>query len=152
MKVEGRPLQVSLPPGAADPMQLKIACSDCGCRYGVIGAAFFCPACGNSDAEVVFRQTLLGIRGSIGSLAKVRAAIPDPDTAENMVRMVIENGLQNTRHCISEVRRSTLPSAWGLNRVPNAIHSRASPGVARYGAPPLVSTTRTSCHLPKSLP
>ena len=94
MSVEGRPLQVSLPPAAADPMQLKIKCSECDCRYAVIGAAFFCPRCGNSDAEVVFQQTLSGIRGSIGALADVRVAISDPDTAENTVRSIIESGLQ----------------------------------------------------------
>ena len=96
MRVEGRPLHVTLPPAAADPMQLKIECSECGCHYAVIGTAFFCPSCGNSDAEVVFRHTLSGLRGTIGALADVRAAISDPDTAENMVRTVIENGLQNT--------------------------------------------------------
>ena len=96
MRVEGRPLQVSLPPAAADPMRLKIGCSECGCRYAVIGSAFFCPGCGNSDAEVVLHLTLSGIRGSMGALAEVRAAISDPDTAESMVRSVIENGLQST--------------------------------------------------------
>ena len=58
MNVEGRPLQVSLPPAAAEPMQLKMECSECDCRYAVIGAAFFCPVCGNSDAEVVFSSSL----------------------------------------------------------------------------------------------
>lgn len=96
MKVEGRPLQVSLPPAAANPMQLKIECSECDCRYAVIGAAFFCPVCGNSDAEVVFQQALSTIRDSIGALGAVRLAIADPDTAENMVRSIIENGLQST--------------------------------------------------------
>ena len=96
MRVEGRPLEVSLPPAAAEPMRLKIECSECDCRYAVIGAAFFCPACGNSDAEVVSFLALSGIRGSIGALVEIRDAISDPDTAENMVRSVIENGLQNT--------------------------------------------------------
>ena len=96
MNVEGRPLPVSLPPAAAEPMQLKIECSECDCRYAVIGAAFFCPVCGNSDAEVVFQQAVSGIRGSMGALGDVRHAIDDPDTAENMVRSIIEHGLQST--------------------------------------------------------
>ena len=96
MKVEGRPLQVSLPPVAAEPMQLKIECSECGCRYAVIGAAFFCPVCGNSDAEVVFQQALSGIRGSVGTLRDIRLAIDDPDTAENTARLIMESGLQST--------------------------------------------------------
>ena len=96
MHLEGRPLQVSLPPAAAEPMRLKVECTACDCRYAVIGAAFFCPSCGHSDAGVVFHQTLSGIRGSIGALGDVRVAIADPDTAENMVRSIIENGLQKT--------------------------------------------------------
>ena len=95
MKVEGRPLQVSLPPAAAEPMRLKIQCSECGCRYAVIGAAVFCPVCGNSDAEVVFQQALSGIRGSVGTLRDIRLAIDDPDTAENTARLIIESGLQS---------------------------------------------------------
>ena len=95
MKVEGRSLQVSLPPAAAGPMQLKIKCSGCDCRYAVIGAAFFCPVCGNSDAEVVFQQVLSGIRDSIGALEYVRRAISDPDTAENTARLIMESGLQS---------------------------------------------------------
>ena len=95
MRVEGRPSQVSLPPAAAAPMQLKIECSECACRYAVIGAAFFCPVCGNSDAEVVFQQALSGIRGSVGTLRDIRLAIDDPDTAENTARLIMESGLQS---------------------------------------------------------
>lgn len=95
MKVNNRPQHVSLPPAAAKPMQLKIKCTECACRYAVIGAAFFCPACGNNDAELVFDQSLDGIRGSLRFLAKVHAAVADRDTAETMVRLITENGLQN---------------------------------------------------------
>ena len=95
MKVEGPPSHVPLPPAAAEPMRLRIECSQCKCRYAVIGAAFFCPACGHNDAVVVFNLALAGIRGALDALPAVRAAISDRDAAENTVRFLVEHGLQN---------------------------------------------------------
>ena len=96
MRVDGRPRRVPLPPSAADPMRLRISCSQCGCRYAVIGAAFFCPGCGQNDAEVLFNHTISGIRESLRAVREIRAAISDADTAENTVRSLVENGLQSS--------------------------------------------------------
>jgi len=114
MNVDSRPQHVSLPPAAAEPMRLKITCPACACRYAVIGAAYFCPACGHNAADQQFAQTISGIRQSLDSLDAVRAAIPDRDTAENAARMITENGLQNAvtafQRC-AEAIFSGLPSA-----------------------------------------
>lgn len=40
MQVNSRPRPLLLPVAATEPMTLKIACTECGCRYAVIGAAF----------------------------------------------------------------------------------------------------------------
>ena len=96
MKVDGRPKRVPLPPSSAGPMRLRISCSQCGCRYAVVGAAFYCPGCGQNDAEVLFGLAISGIRGSLQAIPQVRAAISDPDTSENIVRSLIENGLQSS--------------------------------------------------------
>jgi len=77
MKVNNRPQKILLPSAAADPMRLKISCPQCACRYAVIGAAFFCPACGHNAAELVFGQTIIGIRNMLDALGSVRAAISD---------------------------------------------------------------------------
>ena len=95
MKVDSRPVQVPVPPQAADPMQLKICCPACTCRYAAIGAAFFCPACGHNSAELTFGQTLNGIQRTLRAFPEIRAAIVDPDTAETTLRQITENGLIN---------------------------------------------------------
>lgn len=95
MKVDNRPVQVVMPSAAGEPMRLKITCPACSCRYGVIGAAFFCPACGHNAADLMFSQTMTGIRNALGALDGVRVGIPDRDTAETTVRLIVENGLQS---------------------------------------------------------
>lgn len=95
MEVGNRPQHVSLPLAAAKPMRLKIKCTECACRYAVVGAAFFCPACGNNGAELVFCQSLNGVRGALSVLAEVHASVADRDIAETMVRLITENGFQN---------------------------------------------------------
>lgn len=95
MSVDSRPQQILLPPAAAESMRLRITCAACNCRYAVIGAAFFCPACGHNAANLMFTQAITGIRHVLDALPNVRDAIPDKDTADTTVRLIVENGLQN---------------------------------------------------------
>lgn len=114
MQVDNRPHFAFLAPAAAEPMRLKITCPACTCRYAVIGAAYFCPACGHNAADQQFAQTINGIRQSLDSMDAVRAAIADRDAAESMVRTIIENALQNAvaafQRC-AEAIFAGLPSA-----------------------------------------
>lgn len=95
MSVDSKPRHMLVPLMAAEPMRLKITCEACGCRYAVIGAAFFCPACGHNAADLMFTQSLDGIRSTLDAIPGVRAAIADRDSAETTVRLLVENGLQN---------------------------------------------------------
>lgn len=114
MRVDSRPQRIALPPAAAEPMRLKIACPACECRYAVIGAAYFCPSCGHNAADQVFDLTIAGIRQSLMALEAVRDAIQDRDTAETTIRLIVEYGLQNTvtafQRCI-EALFASLPSS-----------------------------------------
>ncbi len=95
MKVDSRPQHVLLPPAAAEPMELRITCPECACRYAVIGTAYFCPACGHNAADLMFTQSIEGIRKTLDAIASITAAVSDRDTAKNMKRLIIEHGLQN---------------------------------------------------------
>lgn len=114
MKVDNKPQQVPMPPAAAEPMRLKITCPACACRYAVIGAAYFCPACGHNAADQQFALTMAGIRQSLGAVEVVRSAIEDRDTAESTIRLIVKNGLQSAvtafQRC-AEALYATLPSA-----------------------------------------
>jgi hypothetical protein len=93
--VKDRPEHVLVPAEAADPMRLKITCSECSCRYAVVGTAYFCPACGHNSADRMFMQSMQGIGSVIDALAHIRAAITDKDVAETTARQAVEAGLQN---------------------------------------------------------
>ena len=101
MKVDNRPRHVPLPV-AAEAMQLKIACPNCECRYAVVGAAFFCPACGHNAAEQMFNQSMTAIVNAIDALDVIRKATPNRDAAENAARLLVENGLQ---HAVTAFQR-----------------------------------------------
>ncbi len=94
MKVNQRPREVVLPAVATDPMQLKISCPECACRYAVIGSAYFCPACGNNAADHVFTQSLATIAATLDNLARIASGLPDRDVAENTVRLLVEDSIQ----------------------------------------------------------
>jgi hypothetical protein len=96
MKVNAQPKEVVLPATATEPMQLRIFCPECSCRYAVIGSAYFCPACGHNAADQVFSQSLATIRATPDHLPAIAAGLPDRDTAENTVRLLTEDSLQKT--------------------------------------------------------
>ena len=94
MRVDSKPRELVLPATAKDPMQLKIKCTSCACRYAVIGSAYFCPACGQNAAGLVFGQSLGTIRATLDNLPVITAGLPSRDDAENIVRLPTEDSLQ----------------------------------------------------------
>ena len=60
MKVSGTGHFVShpIPAVASEAMTLGIVCDQCGCRFSVIGSAYFCPSCGHNSVDRVFDDSL----------------------------------------------------------------------------------------------
>lgn len=94
LKVDAQPKEIVLPAAATDPMQLRISCPECACRYAVIGSAYFCPACGHNAADQVFAQSLGTIRATLDNLLAIARGLPDRDTSENTTRLLVEDSLQ----------------------------------------------------------
>jgi hypothetical protein len=95
MSVDNKPKHIALPRAAAEPMEMKVACPACACRYAVIGAAYFCPACGHNSVERDFQRSIERQLASLDAIIHVRQAIKDRDVAENTIRTIVESGLLN---------------------------------------------------------
>jgi hypothetical protein len=93
MDVSTPAVTMALPPKVLDAMTLRLICEACQCQSSVIGAAFFCPACGHNSADQTFSQSIASARASIGSLAVISAAILDRDAAAQTARMLTEGTL-----------------------------------------------------------
>lgn len=84
---------VLLPPEAAEAIQIKLACSECSCRYAVIGAAFFCPACGHNDVDRVFGEALDNASRTLEAIPTIQGTLPSRETAETTSRSLTEHAL-----------------------------------------------------------
>ena len=104
-----RPIQT------ASLMRQKVTCSQCSCRYAVVGAAFFCPACGHNAAEQMFGQTLEVIRNALTEIPNLEMAVSDPDSAKDTVRLLAESLLQ---HAITAFQRYAEKLYSGFEKVP----------------------------------
>lgn len=94
MRVDARPQMIPLPAAASAPMELKVTCEACRCRFAVIGSAYFCPACGNNGADRVFQQSLHTIVATLDNLDAIVAGLLDRDAAHNTRRLLVEDSLQ----------------------------------------------------------
>lgn len=83
-----------VPVAAAEPMRLRATCEVCNCRYSFVGAAYFCPSCGQNSASHTFAQTLKAIRTAAGIGETLKAAL-DADEAEVMTRALLEKAIQD---------------------------------------------------------
>lgn len=106
---------------AAEEMQLKIACEQCGAHFAVIGSAFFCPKCGYSSAVRMFNDALAKIEAKVQHLERVVQAVAqvDKDSAELTRRSLLESGLSDAvvafQRVMEELYRSQ-PSAQKLQQ------------------------------------
>ena len=87
LKLKGGRHTVLLPLKAADPMKLKTTCEYCKCRYSYVGAAYFCPSCGQNSASHTFVQTLKSIRITAGVGDELRKSFASSSNDCRLMRM-----------------------------------------------------------------
>lgn len=86
-----RPLIVPLE--IAEALRQDFACEACACRWSSLGSSFFCPACGHNSAAVMFDRTAETVRRLVEHIPGITGGIPDPDTAADVVRQIMEDQL-----------------------------------------------------------
>ena len=85
-----------VPKRASEVMTQEYQCTNCRCKYASIGAAFFCPTCGNNSILETFGNSIETVMKTIAAIPSLRQKMEDmsgKDTAEDMVRQIIENNL-----------------------------------------------------------
>ncbi|TDK31088.1 hypothetical protein E2F49_11635 [Luteimonas terrae] len=92
LEAKGGQDAILLPIAAAEPMRLRASCENCSCRYSYIGAAYFCPSCGENSASHTFFQTLSSIRTAAGLRGTLASSI-GADEAEVVTQSLIEKGM-----------------------------------------------------------
>ncbi|WP_141400585.1 hypothetical protein [Magnetospirillum sp. 15-1] len=89
----GRPPPVMIPAAAAETMRTRITCGKCGCRYAVIGTAYFCPGCGERDVEAAFSAKIAKIRTIPETIEALRAVL-DKDQAADLANTLLEDAIK----------------------------------------------------------
>lgn len=123
VKVEGPPPKRPAVMDPWDQMKSQHSCSGCGCRFAIVGAWFYCPACGQQDPLAMFSQSLAGIRHAMSCIDEALASL-DADLAADMRRRSIEEslgGLVTTFQVVAEAIYSAVPGAStpGMNAFQN---------------------------------
>lgn len=131
MSYKPGPKQLAVPYNVAEIMRQKFECEACHCRYSAIGAAFFCPACGHNSAVTMFEAAVDAVRNAVAQVPTIRKSIPDRDTAENVVRVMLEESftkLVASFQRFAEATFDSLPNAGQFKRRKNLFQNIAESG------------------------
>jgi hypothetical protein len=118
-----------LPVEVANIMQQKLECEVCGCRYAVIGAAFFCPSCGHNSVITTFDQTVETVRQIVSQVPMIRSTLVmafTEDVAQNAIRNTLEDSLMRLVGAFQQFSESLfdeLPNAANFKRRKNAFQN-----------------------------
>lgn len=78
-----------------ETMQQRLSCVKCKCRYSFIGAAFFCPACGQNNVQATFDIQINSIKNIVENIYPLLIKNTDKDTAVNVSRQIYENSINH---------------------------------------------------------
>ena len=109
MDVTTAPVPIPHLPAVEEPLTLRISCEVCGCRTAVIGAGFFCPACGHNSADNMFDQALIKCRAAIAALPLISQALSDRDQLTQVAQVLIENQIANLVTAFSRFAEASYP-------------------------------------------
>ena len=85
---------VLVPVQAEETMTQTYECDHCGCRYASVGAAFFCPACGESSVLASLPNSLETTKNTVRMVPGLYETIEQAlgkDAAEDSARQILEN-------------------------------------------------------------
>lgn len=85
---------VALPARALALLNQERTCTRCGCCFAFVGAAFFCPLCGDNSADATFDQTSANIRRSVEALDEICRDL-DVDLRAQVTRTLLEKHMQD---------------------------------------------------------
>ena len=100
MSMEVSPVNgfIDLPAKTLKKMEQKIVCDDCGARYAVIGASYYCPCCGKTSPKFMFIKTIKSVIKNV-EVAEDKDDIIrngfDQDTAELVCTKLLESSLSD---------------------------------------------------------
>lgn len=84
---------IVVPYDAAEILELRTTCSECGCRYASLGASFFCPACGHNSALTAFDAAIETVRQSMSLVERLDEMVDGRDAAADLQRHLTEDAL-----------------------------------------------------------
>jgi hypothetical protein len=111
-------LPIPVPASATEIMTQEFKCEECDCRYASIGAAFFCPACGNNSILDTFANSIETVKKTVSAIPVIRDSI----------RHICENGLVkivSSFQSYVEACFSKLPNSSQFNVRPNLFQNLA---------------------------
>jgi uncharacterized Zn finger protein (UPF0148 family) len=114
-------LPVVIPAAANEILRQQYTCEKCASRYSSLGAAFFCPACGHNSAIAMLDASVRTVQKTLENLQEIRETLTkgrDPDTAEDTVRQLCENGLVkllSSFQCFAEALFDRIPNRAAFN-------------------------------------
>lgn len=96
MTYKPRRIPVPVPANATAIMTQDFQCGKCKCRYSSIGAAFFCPSCGQNSVLDTFANSIQTVKKTLDAIPAIRTALTEranEHVAEDSIRHICENGL-----------------------------------------------------------
>lgn len=134
MSVSGGPRHFSVPALALQPMQRKLECSVCSCRYAVIGSAFFCPGCGHDDVLRDFHQAMQRMLATLEQMYSIRSAMDSADAAADINRYLVEGFMQSTVTAFERVVGALFAASGATTKVRRGAFQNLSEGGSLWEA------------------